>query len=46
MTPRFVFRAEARAEVLEAREWYAAQSPGLELEFARAHDIPFEFMAP
>jgi plasmid stabilization system protein ParE len=36
MTPRFVFRAEARAELLAAREWYAAQSPGLDLEFARA----------
>ena len=36
MTPRLVFRPEARAEVREAREWYEAQSPGLGLEFARA----------
>ena len=36
MTPRVVFRPEARAEVREAREWYEAQSPGLGLEFARA----------
>lgn len=38
MTPRFVFRAEAYAEVLEARAWYAEQAPGLGLEFARALD--------
>jgi hypothetical protein len=29
MTPRFVFRAEAVAELREARDWYAAQAPGL-----------------
>jgi toxin ParE1/3/4 len=38
MKPRFLFRPEALAEVREAWEWYAAQSPGLELEFARAID--------
>ena len=45
MTPRFVFRAEAYAEVLEAREWYAAQAPGLELEFARAVDAALTAVA-
>ena len=29
MTPRFVFRPAARAELLEARDWYEAQRPGL-----------------
>jgi plasmid stabilization system protein ParE len=38
MTPRVVFRPEARAEVREARDWYEAQSVGLGLEFARAVD--------
>ena len=35
---RVGFRPEARAEVLEARSWYEAHSPGLGLEFARAVD--------
>lgn len=38
MTPRLVFRAEARTELREAREWYEARSAGLSLEFARAMD--------
>ena len=38
MTPRLRFRKRARAEVLEARDWYDARSPGLGLEFARAVD--------
>ena len=38
MTPRFVFLPEAQAELVEAGAWYAAQAPGLELEFARAVD--------
>ena len=45
MTPRFVFRAEARTELREARDWYAAQAPGLELEFARAVDAALARMA-
>ena len=36
MTPRFVFRPRARSQVLAARDWYAEQAVGLELEFARA----------
>lgn len=35
---RLVFRAEALAELRTARDWYAAQASGLELEFARAVD--------
>jgi plasmid stabilization system protein ParE len=38
MTPRLSFRKRARAEVLEARDWYEARSPGLGLEFARTVD--------
>jgi toxin ParE1/3/4 len=33
---RVVFRAEARAEVREARAWYAGRAPGLGREFGRA----------
>ena len=36
MTPRFVFRPRAAAQLREARRWYAAQAVGLDLEFARA----------
>ena len=32
MTPRFVFRPAARADLRAARDWYAAQQDGLELE--------------
>jgi toxin ParE1/3/4 len=45
VTPRFVFRQEAYAEVLEARHWYAEQAPGLELEFARAVDAALSAVA-
>ena len=38
MTPRLRFRPRARAELLEARDWYEARSLGLGLEFARAVD--------
>jgi plasmid stabilization system protein ParE len=38
MTPRLRFRQQARAEVLEARDWYDARSPGLGLEFTRTID--------
>ena len=38
MTPRLVFRREARAEVRAARDWYDERAPGLGLEFARAVD--------
>jgi plasmid stabilization system protein ParE len=30
------FRPEAEREMLEAKAWYEARSPGLGLEFARA----------
>ena len=45
MTPRFVFRPEAREELREARDWYAAQAEGLELEFARAVDVALSRLA-
>lgn len=35
MTPRLLFRPEARAELLEAEAWYEARAAGLGLEFAR-----------
>jgi toxin ParE1/3/4 len=35
---RIAFRPEARAEVLEARDWYELQVPGLGAAFARAVD--------
>jgi plasmid stabilization system protein ParE len=42
MTPRLVFRLGARAEALDARDWYEARSPGLGLAFAQALDATFE----
>ena len=33
---RVVFRPEARAESLDARNWYESRLPGLGLEFVRA----------
>ena len=36
MTPRVVFRPEARRELLEARRWYEERIAGLGAEFARA----------
>jgi hypothetical protein len=35
MTPRFVFRPEARDELLEAQTWYEQWAGGLRVEFAR-----------
>jgi plasmid stabilization system protein ParE len=45
MTPRFVFRPEAQDELREARNWYAAQAEGLELEFGRAVDAALARLA-
>ena len=42
MTPRFVFRPRAAAQLREGRRWYAAQAPGLELEVARAVEAAVE----
>jgi plasmid stabilization system protein ParE len=39
MTPRFVFRSEAREELLEAQAWYEQRAAGLGLEFARAVEV-------
>lgn len=36
MTPRLLFRPEARAELLEAQVWYEERAVGLGQEFARA----------
>lgn len=44
MTPRLVFRKQARAELVEAREWYDARAPGLGSEFARAVDAALELV--
>jgi plasmid stabilization system protein ParE len=44
MTPRLTFRKQAQAELLEARDWYEARSPGLGLEFARAVDAVLELL--
>jgi toxin ParE1/3/4 len=35
---RLVFRAEARAELLEVRRWYDAQRPGLGADFGQEAD--------
>jgi len=35
---RVLFRPEARAEALDAKEWYETHVPGLGYEFARALD--------
>ena len=35
---RALVRPEARAELLDARDWYEAHAPGLGIEFARAVD--------
>lgn len=39
MTPRFAFRPAARADLRMARDWCAAQQPGLELELRDMVDI-------
>jgi plasmid stabilization system protein ParE len=36
VTPRLLFRPEARTEILEAQSWYDARVPGLGTEFALA----------
>ncbi len=36
MTPRLVFRPEAEAELLDARDWYEAERAGLGAVFAAA----------
>ena len=36
MTPKVVFRARSRVELLEARAWYDEQQPGLGDQFAAA----------
>ena len=36
MTPRLVFRPEAEAELLDARNWYEAERVGLGAVFAAA----------
>jgi len=38
VTPRVVFRPQARDELLEAQHWYEERLPGLGLEFARTVD--------
>ena len=45
MTPRFVIRSAAEADVAEAFEWYEQRSPGLGLEFLRAVDVTFAIIA-
>lgn len=42
MTPRFVFRPGARAEIREARRWYEAQAAGLGRRFLAELDTVFE----
>ena len=37
-----IFRPEAETELLEARSWYEACSPGLGFEFARAVEVAVE----
>ncbi|HEY4219380.1 MAG TPA: type II toxin-antitoxin system RelE/ParE family toxin [Gemmatimonadaceae bacterium] len=39
MTPRFVFRPAARADLRAAREWYADQQAGLALELRDMVDV-------
>ena len=42
MTPRFVFRPEARDELLEAQAWYEQRAAGLGAAFARAVEAAVE----
>ena len=39
MTLRLVLRPQAEAELLEARDWYEARSPGLGAVFCAAVDV-------
>ena len=42
MTPRFVFRPEARDELREAQRWYEERAPGLGARFALAVEAAVE----
>jgi hypothetical protein len=42
MTPRFVFRPEARDELLEAQAWYEQRAAGLGAALARAVEAAVE----
>jgi plasmid stabilization system protein ParE len=42
MTPRFVFRLEARDELLEAQDWYERRAAGLGTAFARTVEAAVE----
>jgi plasmid stabilization system protein ParE len=42
MTPRFVFRPEARDDLLEAQTWYEQRAAGLGAAFARAVEAAVE----
>lgn len=42
MTPRFVFRPEARDELLEAQAWYERRATGLGAAFARTVEAAIE----
>lgn len=45
MTPRFLVRSAAEADLAEAYEWYEERSPGLGSEFLRAVDVTFASIA-
>ena len=45
MTPRFLVRSAAEADLVEAFEWYEQRSPGLGSEFLRAVDVTFAIIA-
>ena len=45
MTPRFIVRPLAEADVAEAFDWYEERSPGLGMEFLRAVDVTFAIIA-
>lgn len=45
MTPRFVVRSAAEADLATAVEWYEQRSAGLGLEFLRAVDVTFARIA-
>jgi plasmid stabilization system protein ParE len=42
VTPRFIVRPAAEADIAEAALWYEARSMGLGAEFLRAVDVCFE----
>jgi plasmid stabilization system protein ParE len=42
VTPRFIVRPAAEADIAEAALWYEARSIGLGAEFLRAVDVCFE----